>query len=95
MLEKNANFVSQPPTHHNLPKKKYLNILPGPFCNFLAQVTPDSPSGRCGLQAGDLVLAVEGRDISNRSQADASGEIVAAGDAFAITVRRYVDLLLL
>ncbi len=56
----------------------------------MSKVTDDSPSSVSGLQAGDLVLAVNDLDISTMSQKDASSRIQEGGDKFKITVRRFV-----
>ena len=55
------------------------------------QVTPDSPGAACGIQTGDLILAVNGKDISAWRQKEASEEMQRAGNAFKLTIRRLVQ----
>jgi len=52
-------------------------------------VAKDSPAARSGLQKGDVVLAVNGRDLSaGVGHSCASGAACAVGSSFAYTVQR-------
>jgi serine protease Do len=54
----------------------------------IAGVGEPSPAGRAGLQAGDEVVTVDGRQIKNYSELQRLMRPRAAGERVAITVRR-------
>ena len=54
------------------------------------QVNVSSLSEAAGLQAGDILLAVNGQDVQNCRHKEAQDTIVRAGNNFEITVQRYV-----
>jgi len=51
-------------------------------------VAEGSPAAKSGLRAGDVVLAVNGRNVSESSHSCASGTACAIGSSFAYTVQR-------
>lgn len=52
------------------------------------QVNIQSPSEAAGLEAGDLILAVNGRDLSSLKHKEALEAIVRAGNSFQLTIQR-------
>ena len=61
-----------------------------PFKISIFQVNLSSLSEAAGLQAGDLLLAVNGADVQNCKHKEAQDTIVRAGNNFEITVQRLV-----
>jgi len=51
-------------------------------------VAEGSPAAKSGLRAGDVVLAVNGRNVSESSHSCANGTACAVGSSFAYTVQR-------
>jgi S1-C subfamily serine protease len=51
-------------------------------------VAEGSPAAKSGLRAGDVVLAVNGRNVGASSHSCASGMACAVGSSFAYTVQR-------
>ena len=51
-------------------------------------VAEGSPAAKSGLRAGDVVLAVNGKSIAEKSSHCASGTACSVGSAFAYTVQR-------
>jgi len=51
-------------------------------------VAEGSPAAKSGLRAGDVVLAVNGRNVGESSHSCASGAACAVGSSFAYTVQR-------
>lgn len=49
----------------NVAKTGYLGIVPFKVINQIGMVVPDSVAARAGLQAGDILLTINGRNISN------------------------------
>lgn len=75
------------PEGEGLPRRiGQLGLLPANAAR-VGQVTPDSPAERAGFQAGDLIVAVDGREIDNFEELQ---DIVAksAGRTLAVTVLR-------
>lgn len=58
-------------------------------CLSSSQVNSSSPSEACGLQAGDVLVAVNGQDLSQCRHRDAQDAIVRAGNAFSLTIQRF------
>jgi serine protease Do len=54
----------------------------------VADVTPDGPSQRSGLQSGDLVLKVDGRPITSASDVTRQVALARAGDTIHLDIRR-------
>jgi carboxyl-terminal processing protease len=54
----------------------------------VSRVFPDSPASRAGLKAGDLIVAVNGRDVTALTPTDLVGLIEGpAGSAVTLTIR--------
>lgn len=49
----------------NVAKTGYLGIMPFKVINQIGMVVPDSVAAKAGLQAGDILLTINGRKISN------------------------------
>ena len=49
----------------NVAKTGYLGIVPFKVINQIGMVVPDSVAAKAGLQAGDILLTINGRKISN------------------------------
>lgn len=49
----------------NVAKTGYLGIVPFKIINQIGMVVPDSVAAKAGLQAGDILLTINGRNISN------------------------------
>ena len=54
-----------------------------------------SPGEAAGLQAGDVILTVNGQDISLLRHKEAQEAIKRAGNNFVLAVKRYENLRLL
>ena len=54
----------------------------------------NSLSEVAGLQAGDLLVAVNGQDVQNYRHKEAQDTILRAGNTFEITVQRFVVILM-
>ena len=61
--------------------------------NFFFQVNRESPSESVGLAAGDVIVAVNGQDITACRHKEAQDVIVRAGNNFKLTIQRYAHLL--
>lgn len=53
---------------------------------FLSKVNPDTPAHACGLNAGDQVVSINGRNITHLSHQDAKMEITRSGNELELTV---------
>jgi len=62
--------------------------LPGAKGALVAELTPNGPSQRAGLQAGDLVLKIDGRPVTSASDLTRQVALVQAGDTIHLQVRR-------
>lgn len=62
-------------------KKNPCLILP-------SQVNHESPSEAVGLLAGDVIVAVNGQDITSCRHKEAQDVIVRAGNNFRLTIQR-------
>ncbi len=51
-------------------------------------MSSDTPSSAAGLQAGDVIVAVNGKDVSSCRHKEAQDVIVRAGNNFKLTVNR-------
>ena len=56
------------------------------------QVNIQSPSEAVGLQAGDVILAVNGMDLSGLKHKEAQEKIVKSGNNFQMTILRLFDV---
>ena len=56
---------------------------------FCFQVNFQSLGESLGLQAGDVIVAVNGFDISSCKHKEAQEKIVMAGNNFQLTIQRY------
>ena len=54
----------------------------------VADVTPDGPSARAGLQSGDLVMKVDGHAVTSASDLTRQVARARPGDAIALDIRR-------
>ena len=63
--------------------KTPLNVI-----HLILQVNMKSLSEAAGLQAGDMVLAVNGRDLGALRHKEAQEAIVKSGNNFSLTVLR-------
>jgi len=54
------------------------------------QVNMQSLSEAAGLEAGDVIVAVNGHDITTFRHKEAQEAIVKAGNAFQLTVQRSI-----
>jgi serine protease Do len=54
----------------------------------VADVTPDGPSQRAGLQPGDLVMKVDGHPVTSSSDLTRQVALARAGDAIRLDIRR-------
>ena len=57
--------------------------------SFFLQVNLRSPGEAAGLQAGDVILSVNGQDISLLRHKEAQEAIKRAGNNFMLSVKRY------
>ena len=62
------------------------------FC-LVFQVNSESPSESVGLVAGDVIVAVNGQDITACRHKEAQDVIVRAGNNFRLSIQRYNDIL--
>lgn len=53
---------------------------------FLSKVNPDTPAYTYGLNAGDQVISINGRNVTNVSHQEAKMEITRAGNELDLTV---------
>lgn len=54
----------------------------------IAQVTPDSPASRAGLETGDIILAVNGKPVVNNDELSLTVSLSAPGSTIHLTVLR-------
>jgi len=54
----------------------------------VTSVLPTSPAGEAGITAGDIILAVDGVDITSGHRLDAAIEVAGAGGALTFTIQR-------
>ena len=54
-----------------------------------------SLSEAAGLQAGDTILAVNGRDLTSLRHKEAQEAIVKSGNNFSLTISRYLSFLVI
>ena len=59
-----------------------------PYLKQLLQVNIQSLSEEAGLSAGDLLVAVNGHDVTSCRHKEAQDTIVSAGNNLTITVQR-------
>ena len=53
------------------------------------KVNPDTPAYAHGLNAGDQVLSINGRNVTHMSHQEAKMEITRSGNELELTVIRY------
>ena len=73
--------------NYNLADTKYSSYSTIYFFSF--QVNMQSLSEAAGLQPGDLILAVNGRDLGSLRHKEAQEAIVKSGNNFSLTIMRY------
>jgi len=54
----------------------------------VADVLPESPAAGAGLRSGDVILEINGRAVSSRSQLERTVSLLAFGDSVRLKVRR-------
>jgi serine protease Do len=84
-LVKGENFTSL-----HRPNAGYIGIV---FPNgrddlVISEVTEDTPAARAGLKKGDILVAVDGTKVANRSELAASMEPKSVGDEITLEVLR-------
>ncbi len=67
-------------------KKRYWPFFSYYWCVFLSKVNPDTPAHAYGLNAGDQVISINGRNVTNISHQEAKMEITRAGNELELTV---------
>jgi putative serine protease PepD len=76
----------------NAPEHAYLGLSTSDTANGegaeIAQATPGGPSAEAGLQAGDVVVKVDGQDVTGANDVAAAIEDNKPGDKVDVTVRR-------
>ena len=73
-------------------KKNELNLhVVETNVSFCFQVNFRSLSESLGLQAGDVIVAINGFDISSCKHKEAQEKIVSAGNSFQLTIQRSVQ----
>ena len=75
---------SRPPLQPEVPRQ----LQPMRFAALVTEVTEGSPAAGAGLQAGDLILAVDGTGIERDADLKAMLAAYRPGDRIALTVRR-------
>ena len=56
------------------------------ICFLLSKVNPNTPAHDFGLNAGDQVIAINGRNVSHVSHQEAKMEITRSGNELELTV---------
>ena len=56
---------------------------------FLPKVNPDTPAQAYGLNAGDQVISINGRNVTQISHQEAKMEITRAGNELELIVIKY------
>jgi S1-C subfamily serine protease len=76
----------------NAPEHAYLGLSTSDTANGqgaeIGQATPGGPSADAGLQAGDVVVKVDGQDVTGANDVAAAIEDNKPGDKVEVTVRR-------
>jgi serine protease Do len=62
--------------------------IPGTKGALVAELTPDGPSQKAGLQSGDLVTAIDGRPVTSASDLTRQVALAQGGDTIRLQVRR-------
>lgn len=62
--------------------------LPDASGAIISQVTPDSPAGHAGLQSGDVIRSLNGREIANGSALQVAVSEMAPGDSIELGILR-------
>ena len=65
-----------------------LNNFKNHFCGLVFQVNFRSLSESLGLQAGDVIVAINGQEIGSYKHKEAQERIVTAGNSFVLTILR-------
>ncbi len=60
----------------------------GPRGALVAEITPDSPASRAGLSAGDIILAVNGRPVTNNDELSLTISMLNPGATVRLRVLR-------
>ncbi len=66
----------------------YSNSFGLPTGIYVSSVTEGSPASRAGIQAGDIIIKLNGEDISTMSQLQNKLKNMSAGDKAEITIQR-------
>jgi putative serine protease PepD len=76
----------------NAPQHAYLGLQTSDTANGegaeIAQATPNGPAADAGLQAGDVVVKVDGQDVTGANDVASAIEDNKPGDKVEVTVRR-------
>ena len=80
-------YPSVPPSALNS-KNSSVRHVPFHFRSLPSKVNTDSVSEHCGLQGGDLIMAVNGENVAEKSHKAAQDAIVRAGNNVTLTVQR-------
>ena len=76
----------------NAPQHAYLGLQTSDTQNGegaeIGEATPNGPAADAGLQAGDIVVKVDGQDVTGANDVAAAIEDNKPGDKVAVTVRR-------
>jgi serine protease Do len=54
----------------------------------VADVLPESPAAAAGLRSGDVLVEINGRAVSSRSQLERTVSLLSPGDSVRLTIRR-------
>ncbi len=80
-----STIVSSAPVDYGIriSRAGYQTVLP-----FVERVRADSPAGRAGLRADDLILSVNGKSVADVSELDARIKDLSPGEPLDLVVRR-------
>ena len=70
-------------------RRKYSDLFSYYWYVLLSKVNPDTPAHACGLSAGDQVISINNRNVTNISHQEAKMEITRSGNELDLTVIKY------